>query len=413
MSKFTKQIEADGYAVVPTIFSKGDLESIREVIRHNPPPSNFVWDKDLCANSLNFYNIASHPSIIERLRSILGEDIILWGGSLIERVPGQVHNWHTDIESSTPDGGFVTIWIGIEGLNKESSLKLVPGSHQFGSSLQEAIQTHDASRETTTDADVERWSQEFDSDHQGIVQPDVTDGDAIFFDGRLWHGSKNENSSVTRKALLFQYARADAAVRIPDFRQLDWPFRFFETPKPPCITVSGQADPAINKIAERPPEISSDLPTLRFETKSVDFSQSIPDGAKMDSTPLFTGRSQNLQLISAHYSILGPDELPHPPHAHVDEEFLIVLQGEASLRYEDDEGRLSDHKVTAGEYIYYPSSHQHTIYNHGNEPVVYLMFKWVGPKTDTKKRVELQRFRIDPISVTIDEEAFLTRDQIS
>ena len=46
--------------------------------------------------------------------------------------------WHSDIESHAPEGGFVSVWIGIEHTSRESSLQLIGGSHRLGLSVQEA-----------------------------------------------------------------------------------------------------------------------------------------------------------------------------------------------------------------------------------------------------------------------------------
>ena len=47
-----------------------------------------------------------------RLKPLLGDDIILWGASVMIRKAGDVHDWHTDIESSARDGRFVSVWVG-------------------------------------------------------------------------------------------------------------------------------------------------------------------------------------------------------------------------------------------------------------------------------------------------------------
>ncbi len=61
---------------------------------------------------------------------------MLWGGSAVRRRPGQVHPWHTDLETSGETGRTVTVWIGLDNTNQRSSLMLIPYSHHFGASLQ-------------------------------------------------------------------------------------------------------------------------------------------------------------------------------------------------------------------------------------------------------------------------------------
>ena len=69
------------------------------------------------------------------------------------------------------------------------------------------------------------WAKDLDA-KAGLVQLDMTDGDALVFDGRLWHSGPNDRRHGARTALLLQYAAAETPVAVPDFAQLEWPFRF-------------------------------------------------------------------------------------------------------------------------------------------------------------------------------------------
>jgi quercetin dioxygenase-like cupin family protein len=82
--------------------------------------------------------------------------------------------------------------------------------------------------------------------------------------------------------------------------------------------------------------------------------------------------------MECHASVLSPGKCPHPPHAHHEEELLIVLDGEAELLIADKpsfEGARVE-KVAPGALAYYPAFQHHTIRNTGHKPVSYLMFKW-------------------------------------
>jgi len=394
------EFKQNGYCLQRSLFDEADLADIRRVIRTGAPPEPCLWSKDLGASDANFFRIATHPAIVRRLKPLLGEQFILWGASFLKRNPGQTHPWHTDIESSRPEGGFVTVWIGLEGTNRKSSLKLLPGSHTFGKSLQEIAKAHGATREATDDSDVSAWAREFTSAACDVVQPDITDGDAIFFDGRLWHGSSNGNPDLTRYALLFQYAVADAPVRIPDFSQLSVPFRFFENPKPPCVAVGGEPDPRVNSFVEDPPVLDSSLARLGSTHHAMDCETGVPKGERIRQQHFLDGWSANLQRMRSHYSVLAPGQTPHEPHSHVDEELLLVVQGEATLRYDDGSGAITDHRVAAGNGVYYPAFHRHTLHNHGDVPVVYLMFKWVASRGATRHPLPVQRFTVSAIETS-------------
>ena len=394
----TQKFDRDGYTVLPHVYSPEELASIQQVLASDQQANTCIWSKDLCASSHNFLQFATHPKILEALKPLLGKDIILWGGSYLERIPGEVHPWHTDIESSRPEGGFVSVWIGLEGTNQDAALKVVPGSHYFDQPLQKAIEAHDRTRTTTTDDDVASWARKHAEDDQGIVQPEVGNGDAIFFDGRLWHGSNNQNTSTTRTAFLFQYARANVPVRIPDFTQLSWPFRFLDVPKPPCITVYGDPVIEINNITESPPKISNHLEELGSKRFPINLNATLEPGHNFQPFPLTDGKTPNLQKVGIHYSVLAPGNLPHPPHLHVEEEILIVLKGSAHLQFDDGTGQIIEAAVSRGDCIYYPAFHRHSIRNSSTSPVLYLMFKWVASKTPEKRALHLERFRVEALS---------------
>jgi mannose-6-phosphate isomerase-like protein (cupin superfamily) len=84
--------------------------------------------------------------------------------------------------------------------------------------------------------------------------------------------------------------------------------------------------------------------------------------------------------MSCHYSVLEPGCVPHAPHSHEEEELLVVLAGEAVAvaQSDSDESGLSRVRLSAGQFMYYPSWHMHTIENEGEGPVMYVMFKWTS-----------------------------------
>lgn len=400
----SETFEKEGFLVRRQVYSENQLDRIRTLIKQ--PTPHIAWEKDLCARSYDYLKFADLPSICDTVCDLLGEHVILWGGIVLERNPNEVHPWHTDIESSAPEGGFVSVWVGIDGIQRESVLKVVPGSHRFGQSIQQVIQDHGEDRKTATDANIETWAKTLDAASPGVTQPDIQSGDAIFFDGRIWHGSENLAGDSVRRAVLFQFARADAAVRIPNFKNLEWPFKFRDRPLPPCIQISGKADRKLNKISDKPPEIKSDLPQLASETFQIDLDKQLEGEKHFIPTPLFTGCTDNLKRIACHYSVLKPGRSPHVPHAHVDEEILVVLRGSATLLYENNQGKIIEYSVKQGGAVYYPSFHRHTIRNDDKEPILYVMLKWVGQGNQAKKKLSLQTFDVTPTGKLKQEKRF-------
>ena len=337
---------------------------------HVPP---LDWNKGCAATSRAYYEIGTHPRIMDILSAVLGEDIILWGASIQERPPNAVHAWHTDIESSAPSGKFVSVWIGLENTCRESSLQLVPYSHRFGVTVQELRHRSGIRREDLDERTLARWAKERDA-RARPMEADVADGEALFFDGRLWHGSRN-SSRKTRRALLLQYAAPDMAVRIPDLNVLDWPFRTIELPRPPCIVVSGDSDDSVNRIVSAPVAAAGPDPQLSSRFYALPLPLALPEKMDWKPFPLFRGATANLRRISCHVSALREGCIPHEPHTHDDEELLIVLSGEAELL--SGNGRNAGRrKLKPGQFVFYPAGYAHTLRAAGGGTANYLMFKW-------------------------------------
>lgn len=94
--------------------------------------------------------------------------------------------------------------------------------------------------------------------------------------------------------------------------------------------------------------------------------------------PLFFGSTQSLPMLGAHASALVPDYSPHPPHAHPEEELLLLLSGELELIIPDDKNSKKTTRLPVKPYqvLFYPAGFAHTIKTISPEPANYLMLKW-------------------------------------
>ena len=92
-----------------------------------------------------------------------------------------------DIETADPKGRFVSASIRLENA-QQSALQLIAGSHALGKTVQQ-IQREQGYRrgEATTDT-VLKWAREGNPDAR-LVEPQLRDGEAVLFDGGLWHAS--------------------------------------------------------------------------------------------------------------------------------------------------------------------------------------------------------------------------------
>jgi oxalate decarboxylase/phosphoglucose isomerase-like protein (cupin superfamily) len=331
-----------------------------------------IWEKALATVDAEALRAAANPELLRIMQALIGDDVILWGASIVMRRPGDIHPWHCDIESAGLSG-FVSAWIGLINIGPQSSLKLVPGSHR-GATLQELAARDGISRGMRTDEAILRLAGSQDGKPE-IVRAAPGDGEAILFDGRLWHGSENPGGTQ-RLSLLLQYARADIPVRIPDYQDFEWPFRFRDDVRPPVIAISGAADSSANHVVPAPTAIIER--DVRPSAYRIDPNLSCRDGVAYESVPCFCGRTGSVEFMECHYTVLMPGHSPHLPHAHVDEEILVVMNGQAELVVpKSNRDETPDiFSASVGSAIYYPSYQAHTIRNVSEAPVSYAMIKW-------------------------------------
>jgi quercetin dioxygenase-like cupin family protein len=370
------RFDDDGFVGPVRLFTDPEWSRVAHHVTSASHPAPADWTKGRAVTDPTLYWLATRPPLLDGLTRLLGADVVLWGVSVIRRKPGQEHPWHTDIESSASEGGFASVWIGVEHTGRESGLQLIRRSHRLGVTIQEAAARRGIARGEAAAHTVLAWAREIDPLAE-IVQPEIRDGDALFFDGRLWHGSHNALRRVTRTALLLQYAKASRKVRRPDFSRLEWPFRFLDE-APPVLLVHGTAPQGVNRIVQPPAGKGGEVIASSLHRLALPLGEDPVKGWRPH--PLFRGPTPLLERMGSHVSVLSPGHSPHPPHVHPEEELLIVLDGEAEIVLADDaSGRHArTERLTAGSFSYYPSGQHHTIRNAATQPVTYLMFKWIA-----------------------------------
>lgn len=365
-----EDLTTKGFAGPLRLMSARQCRQLLAALATAPAPMD--WYKGRAASDPDLWPLVTDERLLAPVRAVLGPDVLLWGANLIDRAPGEAHRWHTDVESADPGGGFVSAWIGLEGTTAESALSFIAGSHRAGASLQQAAAEARAPRDPQALLALARARVP----EAALEHPPVADGEAILFDGRTWHGSRNMGSA-RRRALLLQYARADRPVRIPI--AFDWPPAFRNEP-PPCLLVSGSAAGSPNRIVAAP---RPGVGTLGDAAHEFALPLVAPLDAPFRSVDFFRGSTPVVRDMESHASILAPGESPHPPHAHGEEELLVVLDGEAELVLPDrpDDPDPPRRRLAAGGFAYYPARRPHTLVNPGDVPVSYLMFKWRGRLT--------------------------------
>ncbi len=80
--------------------------------------------------------VANHPAIVDAVRSLVGEDLVLWSTVLFIKEPDSdaFVSWHQDGTYMALDGdNFVTAWLALSSSTVESGcVSVLPGSHRRG-----------------------------------------------------------------------------------------------------------------------------------------------------------------------------------------------------------------------------------------------------------------------------------------
>ena len=377
-SAIARELARDGFAGPMRLFTREQCDLILRHYRCGGRKPTPEWPKDRAVVDPFYYEVAMRPQILDRLADLLGPDVVLWGASVVERKPEQAHLVHTDIESSAPAGGFVSVWIGLEGTSRESALAMITRSHLFGTPVQQVMHEAGLARETTGNDRILALARQRDRAAE-LVQPAMGDGDALLMDGRIWHGSLN-TGTAKRTALLLQYAKAGVDVPIQKPGNSDWPFRLTER-RATCLPVLVAGKPAAGPDAPH-----GQAPVGSVVSRNAGLAAG-PAG--FSPFHILRGATPNAPDMESHVSVLAPGHSPHPPHRHVEEELLVVLDGEAEIVIPQaaDDAAPRVETLRAGGLAYYPAYQFHTIRNVSARPVTYVMLKWRGAPKETEKQL--------------------------
>ena len=131
-----KLYKNEGLIKSPTCLSKNKVEELNSALDkylfdHKNENNEFV--SGLYERDETFLRFALYPEIIEEVKQLIGEDIILWGSSLFCKAEktGNETPWHQDGEYwPIKPLESVTIWLAIDEVTPENGpLQYIPGSH--------------------------------------------------------------------------------------------------------------------------------------------------------------------------------------------------------------------------------------------------------------------------------------------
>jgi ectoine hydroxylase-related dioxygenase (phytanoyl-CoA dioxygenase family) len=212
------------WILLPSVFNKRLLkELLFECNRCSRQQSHI---KSLHLHSQLVREIASTPEIVSQVKAILGDNILLWGSSIVSRPSGTSHRFHIDVEHAEVKGA--TVWIGLSGLNANTLLKVISHTDDVLTSPQELSQKY---QPYPTDTELLLEARNYNPDcNLSILRPNP--GDCVIWKGRVWHGTENNSNSI-RTALILQYCTAENIPRLP--KTYEYPNIIWHDTKPQCF----------------------------------------------------------------------------------------------------------------------------------------------------------------------------------
>ena len=87
----------------------------------------------------------------------------------------------------------------------------------------------------------------------------------------------------------------------------------------------------------------------------------------------YNGPTDQLATMCTGMATLEPGASPHPPHQHLEEEFMIVAAGTGEIMVNGDTTQ-----VAPGSVMYCAANVLHGITNTGDVPMTFYFSKWLG-----------------------------------
>lgn len=191
------------------------------------------WHKGIHVVSPRVYQISKEPAILDRVASIVGEDVILWGSLMLTVDSSDKPSWHVDAECRGWDlleGA--SVWLALSNVDEQSGMRVITRSHHIPSATPEDLKR--TGLDIYSDQAVLESVRQFEPESE-CVSVKTNPGEFFIFARNLWHtGGKGVK---VRNSLLLQYSRPTTTVRKP--LTFDPPMVWDSRPVP-CILVRGE-----------------------------------------------------------------------------------------------------------------------------------------------------------------------------
>ncbi|MCD0453403.1 chlorinating enzyme [Actinocorallia sp. API 0066] len=217
----------------PLLWNQAKIEM---VLSQNKPHNSTIinYDRHLDCNTLSDH--VSRPEIVNRLRSLIGDDILCWKTNIFQKVPGEAGTgWHQvetfvvgdTTTASTPSLKYteessyltqeLTVWTAFSPAGRENGcLRFIPGSHKrwyYDESkpltLNVESKTHDFFGYDYAELKLDK---DWDPEGEQIFEMEMKAGQFVIFLAKCIHGSLPNVSEETRLAYASRYVAPSVKV---------------------------------------------------------------------------------------------------------------------------------------------------------------------------------------------------------
>jgi ectoine hydroxylase-related dioxygenase (phytanoyl-CoA dioxygenase family) len=146
------------------------------------------------------YDLATHPSIVETITNVLGDNVLLWAMHFWYKEPGndKFIPWHQDINYWPMEPAInATAWVTLGfSIQENGCIKFIPGTHTL------RVEHSDMGNEQSAFAQGIAADR---LDESKAIHMEMSPGQMVFFNEAIFHGSEPNSSNIPRVAFSVRY----------------------------------------------------------------------------------------------------------------------------------------------------------------------------------------------------------------
>ncbi|MFW6059842.1 MAG: phytanoyl-CoA dioxygenase family protein [Phycisphaeraceae bacterium] len=229
-----RRFHEQGYLGPYAAFTEQEMAELRprvEQVLASDPPDHDTRVHNRHLDTVLVHELATTPAVLERMKAVMGEDLLLWRTNFFVKEPGAKEiPWHQDMNYWPIEPAVViSAWMAIDPATKENSCpQLIPGTHR------KVIPHVKAGDEMVFKAQAD--GKRIDTSQ--AIDIEMKPGEFFLFNERTLHHSEPNRSDKRRIGL---------AIRVvpPIVRFLD-----YDSPNHGAVVISGRDTMGFNRRAE-------------------------------------------------------------------------------------------------------------------------------------------------------------------